>query len=354
MTARKIIHIDMDSFFASVEMRDNPLLKNVPLAIGGSEKKRGVISTANYIARQYGVKSAMPTAHALRLCPELTLVHGDMAKYKDVSRQIHQIFHRYTELIEPLSLDEAFLDVSQSTLFQGSATLIAEDIRKTIEMELNLTASAGVAPIKFIAKIASDMNKPNGIFVVKPNEIPAFVRELSLGKIPGVGKVTLAKLHQMGLYTGADIQAYDKHTLLRRFGKFGHSLWQRCHGIDERSVNPERVRKSVGVERTLSSDIYLRSDCVEVMASLYDELLIRLKRVSPQLMIQRQGIKLKFSDFQQTTVEHKKDQLTYHFFESLLDEALTRQQGRGIRLIGLMVGLRSKFESQDIQLSFDF
>ncbi len=351
--SKKIIHIDMDSFYASVEMRDNPALRHIPIAIGGSEKKRGVISTANYLARQYGVHSAMATAHALKLCPELTLVRGDMQKYTAVSKAIRAIFLRYTQIIEPLSLDEAYLDVSDCALFHGSATLIAQDIRKTIEKELHLTASAGVAPIKFIAKIASDINKPNGIFVVKPDAVADFVKALPLGKIPGVGKVTLAKLNTLGLYTGADVQAYDKRLLFKRFGKFGQSLWCRAHGIDDREVETSRMRKSVGVERTLSHDIYTHEQCFALIHTLFEELEVRLKRVSPLGKISRQGIKLKFDDFQQTTVEHKKDKLSLSYYPKLLKEALARQKGRGIRLIGLSVGLETEkmpFE----QLSFDF
>ncbi len=351
--SKKIIHIDMDSFYASVEMRDNPALRHIPIAIGSPEKKRGVISTANYLARQYGVHSAMATAHALKLCPELTLVRGDMQKYSAVSKELRAIFLRYTQIIEPLSLDEAYLDVSHSSLFHGSATLIAEDIRRTIEKELHLTASAGVAPIKFIAKIASDLNKPNGIFVVKPEAVADFVKTLPLGKIPGVGKVTLAKLNALGLYTGADVQAYDKRLLLKRFGKFGQSLWCRAHGIDEREVETSRTRKSVGVERTLSHDIYTYEQCLMLIDPLFDELEVRLKRVSPLGKITRQGIKLKFDDFQQTTVEHKKDKLSASYYSELLKEALTRQKSRGIRLIGLSVGLETEkmpFE----QLSFDW
>ncbi|WP_102389704.1 DNA polymerase IV [Enterovibrio norvegicus] len=351
---KKIIHIDMDCFYAAVEMRDNPSLRGIPLAIGGSEKRRGVISTCNYEARKFGVRSAMATAHALKLCPTLTVVRGEMAKYKSVSQQIRAIFDRYTDKIEPLSLDEAYLDVSDCLLFQGSATLIAEDIRQTIKRELGLTASAGIAPIKFIAKVASDLNKPDGKYVITPDGVAAFVKTLPLEKIPGVGKVTLAKLHEMGLYKGEDVQAYDKNTLLSRFGKFGQSLWNRCHGIDEREVETHRVRKSVGVERTLPEDIQTESQCMDVMTSLYEELETRLKRVCPDLLIARQGVKLKFSDFQQTTVEHRQWKYDEDAFPELLVEALSRQNGRGVRLVGLSVGLIAPDDSKVSQLSFDW
>lgn len=351
---RKIIHVDMDCFYAAVEMRDNPALRDIPLAIGGSEKRRGVISTCNYLARKFGVRSAMATAHALKLCPNLTVIRGDMAKYKAVSSQIRAIFSRYTDKIEPLSLDEAYLDVSDCLLFRGSATLIAEDIRRAIREELGLTASAGVAPVKFIAKVASDMNKPDGMFIITPGEIDGFVKTLPLEKIPGVGKVTLAKLHELGLFTGEDVQAYDRTALLQRFGKFGQSLWNRCHGIDDRNVETSRVRKSVGVERTLPQDIQTEEECLAVMVSLYEEMKTRLERVCPSFEIARQGVKLKFSDFQQTTVEHRQWMYDESQFPALLREALGRQQGRGVRLIGLNVGLKAEDSTQPSQLAFDW
>lgn len=249
---RKIIHVDMDCFFAAVEMRDNPALRDIPIAIGGSRVQRGVISTANYPARKYGVRSAMPTAMALKLCPHLTLLPGRFDAYKEASSHIQEIFSRYTSLIEPLSLDEAYLDVTHSVHCHGSATLMAQEIRQTIFNELNLTASAGVAPVKFLAKIASDLNKPNGQYVITPEEVPAFLKTLPLSKIPGVGKVSAAKLESMGLRTCEDVQRSDLALLLKRFGKFGRVLWERSQGIDDRDVNNERLRKSVGVERTLS------------------------------------------------------------------------------------------------------
>ncbi|OEE60672.1 DNA polymerase IV [Enterovibrio norvegicus FF-33] len=351
---KKIVHIDMDCFYAAVEMRDSPELRDIPLAIGGSETRRGVISTCNYLARKYGVRSAMATAHAKKLCPNLTVVRGDMNKYKAVSLQIRAIFARYTDKVEPLSLDEAYLDVSDCSLFRGSATLIAEDIRQAIKRELGLTASAGVAPVKFIAKVASDLNKPDGIYVITPDEIDAFVKNLPLEKIPGVGKVTLVKLHELGLFKGEDVQQFDQNLLLQRFGKFGHALWNRCQGIDERDVETDRVRKSVGVERTLPEDIRTEAECLAVMESLYDEMETRLKRVCPDMDIARQGVKLKFSDFQLTSVEHRQWCFDTNVFPDLLKEALARQQGRGVRLIGLSVGLKSEDKDKAAQLSFEW
>ncbi|KGQ11150.1 DNA polymerase IV [Beauveria bassiana D1-5] len=330
----------MDCFFAAVEMRDNPALRDIPLAIGGSAQRRGVISTANYPARKYGVRSAMSTAMALKLCPHLTLLPGRFEAYKEASSHIREIFARYTPLIEPLSLDEAYLDVTHSEHCQGSATLMAREIRQAIADELNLTASAGIAPIKFLAKIASDLNKPNGQYVITPEQVPDFLATLPLGKIPGVGKVTAAKLETLGLRTCADVQNADLAMLLKRFGKFGRVLWERSQGIDEREISNDRQRKSVGVERTLAEDIHEWHECEEIIERLYPELERRLAKERADLRIARQGIKLKFNDFQLTTQEHVWPKLNK---EDLIATArktwLERRGGRGVRLVGLHVTL---------------
>jgi len=330
----------MDCFYAAVEMRDNPALRDIPIAIGGSHTKRGVISTANYPARKFGVHSAMATATALKLCPHLKVIPGRFDAYKEASAHIREIFSRYTALIEPLSLDEAYLDVSDSPHCHGSATLMAKEIRQTIERELDLTASAGVAPIKFVAKIASDLNKPNGQFVITPQELPQFLLTLPLAKIPGVGKVTAKKLEELGLHTCADVQKTDLAALLKRFGKFGRVLWERCNGIDEREVVTDRLRKSLGVERTLSADIHEWEECLEIIDYLYAELERRLKVVKPDLHIARQGVKLKFNDFQQTTQEHVWPILNKEDFISVARKTWEeRRAGRGVRLVGLHVTL---------------
>ncbi|QJW57437.1 DNA polymerase IV [Serratia plymuthica] len=338
---RKIIHVDMDCFFAAVEMRDDPSLRDIPLAIGGSADRRGVISTANYPARRYGVHSAMSTAMALKLCPHLKLLPGRMAAYKEASLHIREIFARYTSLIEPLSLDEAYLDVTDCTQCNGSATLIAQEIRQAIAEELNLTASAGIAPIKFLAKIASELNKPNGQYVITPAQVPVFLQQLPLSKIPGVGKVTAKRLEEVGLITCADVQQYDLALLLKRFGKFGRVLWERCQGIDLREVSPERLRKSVGVERTLAEDIHDWEDCEALIVDkLYPELEMRLRKVKPDLHIARQGVKLKFQDFQQTTQEHVWPVLNKDDLLNVARQAWReRREGRGVRLVGLHVTL---------------
>lgn len=341
----------MDCFYAAVEMRDNPEYRGRPLAVGGHEKQRGVLSTCNYEARKYGVRSAMPTARALKLCPQLLVVPGRMSVYKDVSRKIHAIFQRYTSIIEPLSLDEAFLDVTNVSICHGSATLIAQAIRKDIWHELELTASAGVAPVKFLAKVASDINKPNGQFVVTPENVQITVDKLPLEKIPGVGKVSLEKLNQAGFYLCEDIKNSDYRELLRKFGRLGASLWKKSHGIDNREVVVERERKSVGVERTFSHNISTYEECWQVIEDkLFPELDMRLTKASPDRAIIKQGIKVKFADFQLTTIEHIHPQLELDDFKQLLDDVLKRQKGREIRLLGLSVMLKP--EQQSKQLSF--
>lgn len=332
-------------------MRDNPAYRNRPLAVGGHEKQRGVLSTCNYEARKFGVRSAMPTGKALQLCPNLLVVPGRMSVYVEISKKIREIFSRYTSMIEPLSLDEAFLDVTESKKCHGSATLIAESIRRDIWSELNLTASAGIAPIKFLAKVASDMNKPNGQFVIPPQDVQAVIDQLPLESIPGVGKVSIEKLHQAGFFTCKDIKESDYRDLLLKFGRQGASLWKRSHGIDDREVIIERERKSVGVERTFTQNISTYAECWHVIeAKLFPELETRLEKASPSKAIIKQGIKLKFADFQQTTIEHIHASLDCEHFKELLSEILKRQQGREIRLLGLSVVLQPKDQMR--QLSF--
>ncbi|WP_299492922.1 DNA polymerase IV [uncultured Shewanella sp.] len=355
---RKIIHIDMDCYFAAVEMRDFPELRGKPIAVGGRSDRRGVISTCNYEAREYGVRSAMASAYALRLCPDLILVPGRMSVYKSVSQQIQHIFRRYTDLIEPLSLDEAYLDITDC---QCSATRIAEEIRATIFAETGLTASAGIAPVKFLAKIASDLNKPNGQYVILPKMVPDFVKSLPLKKIPGVGKVTAKKLADLGLYTCGDIQDFSHSTLLTKFGKFGALLIERAQGIDARGISPHRIRKSVGVETTLANDIFTLSQCQSVMESLILELTKRVQRSAKGRKINKQVVKLKFNDFKQTTVEHRSDEISLNLFYTLLEQALARCNERGIRLVGISVGLSDEDKAaeadkatQTAQLDLDF
>jgi len=337
---RKIIHVDMDCFYAAVEMRDNPHLRDIPIAIGGSARRRGVISTANYLAREYGVRSAMSSAMALKLCPHLTLLPGRFDAYRAASQHIQEIFSRYTPLIEPLSLDEAYLDVTDSQQCRGSATLIALEIRQAIFQELNLTASAGIAPIKFLAKIASDLNKPNGQYVITPEQVADFLQTLPLAKIPGVGKVTAARLEAVGLHTCADVQRADLGMLLKRFGKLGRILYERSQGIDNREVNNNRLRKSIGVERTLADDIHHWHECEEIIEQLFPELERRLAKERADLRIARQGVKLKFNDFQLTTQEHVWPKLNKADLIATAHKTWQeRRAQRGVRLVGLHVTL---------------
>ena len=337
---KKIVHIDMDAFYVSVEIRDNPQLKGKPVAVGGKSNRRGVLSTCNYIARQYGVRSAMPTSLALNKCPNLIVVPGRMEIYRETSQSIRKIFERYTDIIEPLSLDEAYLDLTDSDLHFGSATLIAQEIRQEIFKETGLTASAGIAPLKFVAKVASDLNKPNGQCTIGPDDINDFLATLALKKISGVGKVTSEKLSRLGFDTCDDIRRSTESFLVEKFGKYGRVLWNSSHGIDEREVQVARERKSVGVERTFEHDI---DDLDELLGILRDKLLPELEtRASKYLetrIINKVGIKIKFSDFHQTTKEQVANQLNVGMMEQLLIEAAKRGEGKPVRLMGVHIGL---------------
>lgn len=350
---QKIIHIDMDCFFAAVEMRENPRLRGKPVAVGGSPQRRGVLSTCNYEARRFGLHSAMPSATALRKCPQLILLKGNMALYREVSEQIHRIFRRYTDLVEPLSLDEAYLDVSQCRAFNGSATWIAQAIRQAIFKETQLTASAGVAPLKFLAKIASDMNKPNGQFVIRPEDVDDFIPRLPLGKIPGVGKITAQKLSQMGLETCADVRAMEQHILFDTFGKLGRRIWQFSHGEDPRGVQSQRIRKSLGVETTLWRDIDTLEQASDVLDGLFDKLIARMQAHFPGRVLSEfhhLGVKLKFNDFQTTTLENRTLTLTKANFAQLLAQIWLRRKGRRVRLIGLQVTIAPERQFEQLSL----
>ncbi|MDH2999088.1 DNA polymerase IV [Pasteurellaceae bacterium LFhippo2] len=339
-TLRKIIHIDMDCFYAAVEMRENPSLVGNPVAVGGSPDQRGVLATCNYEARKFGLHSAMATAQALKLCPNLVLLPVNMPLYKSVSAQIHQIFRRYTDIIEPLSLDEAYLDVTDCDKCQGSATWIAQEIRQAIFDELRLTSSAGVAPLKFLAKIASEQNKPNGQFVIRPDEVAEFVKKLPLKKIHGVGKVTNEKLAQLGFHTCEDIQNSQQHYIYQQFGKFGQRLWEFCHGIDTRKIEVDRPRKSLAVEHTLLSDISELADAEQIVEEQFHKLLFRIQRNwgdKPLNDFRKLGVKLKFDDFTQTTLERTTDGIALERFIELLQQIWERTNGRKVRLIGVSV-----------------
>ena len=338
----------MDCFYAAVEMRDFPEYQNIPLAVGG-DGPRSVLSTCNYQARKFGIHSAMPAIKAKKLCPALKIVHGRMDVYRAASKHIREIFSRYTELIEPLSLDEAFLDVTDTTMCQGSATLIAEKIRADIFHELNLTASAGIAPNKFLAKIASDENKPNGQCVVTPEKVAAFVEQLSLKKIPGIGPKTFEKLNRHGFFTCADVRKSNVRVLQNIVGKFANSLYLKAHGVDNRALEVSRQRKSLAIETTLMADLSTQDECQRVIDTLYQKLQTRLAPHSNRKII-RQGVKLKFADFNQTTVETQSNECQQALFVSLLAKAYSRANKRGIRLVGLTLGFADN-PSESLQLS---
>ena len=351
MQPRKIIHIDADCFFAAIEMRDNPSLQQIPLAIGGPANSRGVIATANYLAREFGVKSAISSALAKRLCPQLMIIPGDMAKYRLASEQMRRIFQDYTNKIEPLSLDEAYLDVTEASCCRGSATLMAQEIRQRIEATVGITVSAGIAGNKFLAKIASDWHKPNGQFVVSPDEQEAFIKTVPAKRIWGVGKVGQEKLAALGVHTCADLQLIEMEVLFKHFGSFAYRLAQLARGLDEREVQTSRIRKSVSVEHTFAQDLPSVDDCLAQLPSLLEALDKRLEGRAYGDYLGKFYLKLKFDNFQQTTIETAYQ--AGHIlpsFQRLLVEAFARQN-RPVRLIGL--GYRLKGVDAQ-QLSFDF
>ena len=333
---RKIIHIDMDCFYAAVEIRDNPQLIDLPVAVGGSADRRGVLCTCNYVARKFGLHSAMATAYALKRCPELRVIAPNFAKYKEVSRQIQQIFRRYTDLVEPLALDEAYLDVSNSPHEQGSATRIAEKIRAQIYSELNLTCSAGVSSNKFLAKIASGWNKPNGILVIQPQQIAEFICQLPVNKLFGVGKVTAARLQKMKIINCSDLQKFTLPELTQHFGKFGTMLYYQARGIDNRQVNPNRPRKSLSVERTFAKNITV-DEIDNILINLYQEFNRRLQESKITHPIHSLFCKVKFADFRQTTREQIGSDICIANFRQLFTHALLKTSNPEIRLLGIGV-----------------
>jgi DNA polymerase-4 len=350
--ARKIIHCDCDCFYASVEMRDNPSLRGRPLAVGGRPDQRGVVATCNYEARAFGIHSAMATAQAIKLCPDLLVLPPAMDKYRIASRQIMDIYRDYTELVEPLSLDEAYLDVSAATHCKGSATLIAQEIRRRIFETVGITASAGVAPNKFVAKIASDWNKPDGLFLVRPDEVDAFVAALQVKKLFGVGKVTAAKLNKLGAHTCADLRSWTLQELQHHFGTFGARLHDLCRGIDNREVSNSRERKSVSTEETYTPDVPDLPACLALLPELYEQLLGRVKRAGAEKLVNKLFVKIKFADFQQTTVEcvgHAPNMAT---FARLMETGWLRAS-RPVRLLGVGVRLGDSENIEQLSLFDD-
>ncbi|WKT73493.1 DNA polymerase IV [Acinetobacter variabilis] len=297
---RKIIHIDMDAFYASVELRERPELNALPVVIA-SHHPRAVVAAASYPAREFGLRSAMPMTQARKLCPQVIVIEPDFAKYRQVSAQIHQIFQTYTKVIEPLSLDEAYLDVTENLQQIPSATEVAMRIREDIFQTTGLTASAGVAPNKFLAKIASDWHKPNGICVIKPSQVQRFIQDLPLKKIPGVGKVTQEKLKSLNLETLGDLQQIEEAILIQHFGKYGRRLFLYAQGIDDRPVEAERERQQISKETTFDDDLYL-PQCQPYWQPLIAQLWQNLEK--KQLSARGVTVKLRMKNFQ--TMQHSK------------------------------------------------
>jgi DNA polymerase-4 len=294
-TKKKIIHIDMDAFFASIEQKDNPTFRGKPLIVGGNPKSRGVVAACSYEARRFGVHSAMPCAKAVQLCPKAIFVKPRLQRYKEISLQIMSIFHQYTHLVEPLSMDEAYLDVTTNSQNNPSATILASHICDHIHRELDLTASAGASFNKFLAKVASDLNKPNGVSTISPDQAIDFLSALPIGKFFGVGKVTEKKMSRLGIKTGNDLRQWDMEKLILHFGKTGSFLYNIVRGVDSREVQPNRTRKSIGNETTLSFDI----DDLEEINKILTELSCQIERTLRKLDVGGYTITLKvrYSDF---------------------------------------------------------
>lgn len=353
LQVRKIIHIDMDAFYASVEQRDNPALKGKPVAVGG-DYPRGVIAAASYEARRFGVHSAMSSVIARQKCPGLIIIHPRFDLYRSISEQIREIFLEYTDLVEPLSLDEAFLDVSENKKHNQSATLIAREIKQKIFDKTGLTASAGVSVNKFLAKIASDYQKPDGLYVIKPDEAEKFIEKLPIEKFYGVGKVTSQKMHKLGINSGHDLKRFDADVLIREFGKIGLFYHDIARGIDTRPVEPEKERKSVGVERTFDTDLVKMYEIHKELSELVKILTERL--LSSGFTGRTLTLKVKFDNFQQITRSKSLNNVIEHniIYELSVELISTvNLANRGVRLLGLSVS-NMPGKKSTTQLSLDF
>ncbi|WP_430908746.1 DNA polymerase IV [Maribacter sp. 2-571] len=360
--SRKIIHVDMDAFYASVEELDDPSLKGKPVAVGGSEK-RGVVSAANYEARKYGVRSAMSGYLAKKNCPHITFVKPRFARYKEISKQVKSIFFDYTDLVEPLSLDEAYLDVTVNKKGNPSATLIAKEIRERIFKEIGLTASAGISINKFIAKIASDHNKPNGQKTVGPEEVIAFLEALEIRKFYGVGKVTADKMYRLGIFTGTDLKTKSLAFLEENFGKSGRHYFNVVRGIHHSAVKPHRIPKSVGAERTFSENLSSEIFMLERLEHIAQELEKRLKKAD--IAGKTVTLKIKYSDF---TLQTRSKTLPYFIADGTLiletaKELLYQEKmENSVRLLGIsLANLNTekgstpiKKDAVSVQLKFEF
>jgi DNA polymerase IV len=342
---RKIIHIDMDAFFASVEQLDNPELRGKPVAVGGSGE-RHVVAAASYEARKFGVHSAMPSVTAKRLCPGLIFVQHHFERYEEMSSRVFEIFHEYTDLVEPLSIDEAFLDVTSDKQNIGSATIIAKHIKQEIKDKTGLTASAGISVNKFLAKIASDIKKPDGLYLIAPGDAEKFIEALPVEKFYGIGTVTAEKMHKLGIHFGADLKRLDISSLVRNFGKVGKFYYDIVRGIDERPVEIDSERKSVGTELTYEKDLTTRFEIIAELYKVEKELIERLEhtRTAGRTIT----LKIKFSDFRQITrsktlQNYIRDFDTLHKEVSEIRKSI-KLEGSKIRLLGVSI---SNLESDD-------
>lgn len=334
---RKIIHVDMDAFYASVEQNDRPELKGLPIAVGGSSQ-RGVVAAASYEARKFGVRSALSSVIAKRNCPELIFVKPRFDRYREISNQIREIFYEFTDLVEPLSLDEAYLDVTENKKDQESATYLARDIRKMIHEKTGLYASAGISINKFLAKVASDINKPNGQKTISPKAVIPFLEGLEIGDFHGIGKKTAEKMNRLGIFNGADLKSKSLEFLLQHFGKRGNHYYQIVRGLHLSDVQPTRIRKSVGAERTFSEDLIAENDLLERIDHIADEVAERLKK--HQLSGKTITLKIKYNDF---TIKTRSITLEDHLSQKNkiynYAVALLRQESleRSVRLLGITI-----------------
>ncbi len=360
---RKIIHVDMDAFYASVEQMDNPELKGKPLAVGGGGK-RGVVSAASYEARKFGVRSAISGSQAKRFCPDLIFVRPRFERYSEISKHIRKIFHDYTDLVEPLSMDEAYLDVTENKKGNPSATLIAKEIRERIFKEVGLTASAGISINKFIAKVASDYNKPNGQKTVNPEDVLDFLEQLDIRKFYGIGKVTAEKMYQKGIFTGKDLKSKSKEYLEEHFGKSGKSYYYIVRGIHRSEVKPNRTRKSLAAERTFSENLSSEVFMLEKLESIAEEVSKRLKKST--VAGKTITLKIKYSDF---TLQTRSKTLLYYISDKSIiletAKALLYQEklNNSVRLLGISLSnLNTEKKTKtvepkkevSVQLKFEF
>lgn len=352
---RKIIHVDMDAFYASVEQRDNPQLRGKPVAVGGS-KERGVVAAASYEARKFGVKSAMASSLAYRRCPDLIFVKPNFEKYREVSYQIREIFQEHTDLVEPLSLDEAYLDVTENKKGIATATRIAREIRQRIWEQTQLRASAGISINKFLAKVASDINKPNGQKTIMPDQALEFLEKLPIEKFYGIGAKTAEKMKKLGIHFGKDLKQWDQPLLVREFGKSGMHYYNIVRGLQKSRVKPDRIRKSIGAERTFDKDLKLEEDMQHELKRIMEKLDERIQNSSARG--KTLTLKLKYFDFEQ----HTRSSTLPHFtssrdeiFDKILELLHQPFPEKPVRLLGITLSnLQSEEKPEAVQLTLDF